>query len=261
MTAGVGRTIPVGCDPLIQFAGARIGVHEIAVGQYDERGVPVAIDRKTLSREQMNQLQAEEVRLARYIVEMGIDRALFEAASQIAHERVRYLSLDEIARFGIDGREFQESRWMVDEGPPGQLAVIKFVVEGKGEAKGGEPKQFRMTRLRLTCARSREIRVEYSRELAASDKPASMAMTTRDDAFVLAPPRAKPMIGYNDVVIEDRLARVPLAFFEGAAADDAIELRQAPDASTPDRPLPPTRLSTRGLAAAVVALTQRCRGH
>jgi hypothetical protein len=309
LTAGVARTIPLGCDPtkehddacdivkrsgkelVAEFrtartlcnsscvyaligaavrevaAGARIGVHEMAVGKYDERGAPVSLDRKTLSREQMNQLRAEEVRLERYIGEMGIDRALFDAAAQIGNERIRYLSLDEIARFGIDRREFQESKWMVDEGPPGPLTVLKFVVEAKerekgadkGGEKGGEPKPFRLTRIRLRCDRAGDIRVEFSRELASSDRPASIAVSTRNDAFVLAPPRAKPMVGYNDVVIEDRLARVPLAFFEDAAAGEAIEVKQAPASAMPDKAAPPTRLSTLGLAAAMRTLAPRCR--
>jgi len=297
MTAGVGRTIPRGCDPLQEHedacdqvkrsgrellaelrtartlcnsscvyaligaavrevaAGARIGVHQIAVGRYDERGMPASLDRKSLSPAQLKQLQAEEVRLARYVGEMGIDKALFEAAAQIAHERIRYLSLDEIARFGIDRREFQESRWMVDEGPPGPLAVIKFVVE----AKGSEPKEYRITRIRLTCARGGEIRVQYSRELASTDRPASIAVTLRGDAFVLAPPRNKPELGYNDVKIEDRVARVPVAFFAEASTGDGIGIRQAPDASVPDKAAPPTRFSTHGLKAAIGVLAQRCR--
>ena len=132
MTAGVGRTIPRGCDPLKEHeatcddvkragrellaelrtartlcnsacvyaligasvrevgAGARIGVHEIALGRFDERGQPAPQDRKTLSAEQLRQLRAEEARIARYVAEMGIDKALFEAATQIVHERIRY---------------------------------------------------------------------------------------------------------------------------------------------------------------------------
>lgn len=301
MTAGVARTIPVGCDPTKPHeaacddlkrsgrelmaelrtartlcnsscvyalvgaavrevgAGARIGVHQMAVAKYDERGMPGLLDRKNPSPEQVRQLQAEEARVARYIGEMGIDKALLDAAAQVSHERVRYLSLDEIARFGIDRREFQESKWMLDEGPPGPLTVIKFVVEAKGGDKSGEPKQFRTTRIRLGCDRSGEIRVQYSRELASSDRPTSIAVTTRNDSIVLATPRAKPMPGYNDVVIEDRLARAPVAFFEEAAAGDGIEITQAPESATADKVLPPRRLSTQGLSVAIGALAQRCR--
>jgi len=301
MTAGVARTIPVGCDPIKAHeaacddlkrsgrdltaelrtartlcnsacvyaligaaarevtAGARIGVHQMAVARYDERGMPASLERKSLSPEQLRNLQAEEARLARYVGEMGIDKALLEAAAQISHERVRYLSLDEIARFGIDRREFQESKWMLDEGPPGPLAVIKFVVEAKAGDKSGEPKQFRTTRIRLSCDRPGEIRVQYSRELASSDRPTSLAVTTRSDSFVLAPPKAKPMLGYNEVTIEDRLARTPVAFFEEAAAGDGIEVIQAPGSATADKALPPRRLSTQGLSVAISVLAQRCR--
>jgi hypothetical protein len=307
ITAGVGRTIPRGCDPVRDqeaqcdalkrmsrellgrellaelrtartlcnsscvyaligaavrevAAGARIGVHEIAVGRYDDRGQPAPVDRKSLSPEQLRQLQAEEVRLARYVGEMGMDKALFEAAAQIRHERIRYLSLDEIARFGIDRREFHESRWMLDEGPPGPLAVIKFMVEAKGSDKGsGEAKQYRATRVRLTCGRPGEIRVEYGRELASADRPVSIAVTTRGDAFVLAPPGSKPVLGYNDVQIENRLARVPVGYFEEAAAGEIIEITQAPGSPMPDKPPPPTRLSTSGLSDSFGMLAQRCR--
>jgi len=297
MTAGVGRTIPRGCDPATPrddtcdvvkrsgrellaelrtartlcnsscvyaligaavrevAAGARVGVHEIALGKYDGLGMPAPLDRKSLSPEQLKQLRAEETRLARYVGEMGIDKALFDAASQIGHERIRYLSLDEIARFGIDRREFQESRWMADEGPPGPLAVIKFLVE----AKGSEPKEYRTTRIRLRCGRAGEIAFELSRELASTDRPASIAVTTRGDAFVLPPAKGKPVLGYNDVKIEDRFARVPFAFFEEVAAGETIEIREAPDAAMPEKALPPTRLSTGGLSTALGSLAQRCR--
>ena len=103
-----------------------------------------------------------------------------------------------------------------------------------------------------------EIGVEYGRELASSDRPGSIAVTTRGDAFVLAPPRrAKPVLGYNDLEIEDRSARVPIAFFEEAG--DLIEIKQAPDRAAPDRPSPATRLTTHGLSEAIRLLAQHCR--
>jgi hypothetical protein len=133
ITAGVGRTIPRGCDPLQEHeavcdslkragrellaelrtartlcnsacvyaligarvrevgAGARIGVHEIAISRYDERALPVPVDRKSLSQAQLKHLQAAEVQLARYIGDMGIDKALFDAAAQIAATRSCWL--------------------------------------------------------------------------------------------------------------------------------------------------------------------------
>ena len=296
MTAGVGRTIPQGCDPaqpregacdaikrsgrelvaklrtvrtlcnsscvyaLIGAkvrevtAGARIGVHTIAFGEFGQDG---SVKSKTgaLSREDKAKLKAANEYLARYIVSMGIDRDLFEAAAAINHERVRYISRDEIARFGIDRREFHESLWTVDEGPPGPLVVVKFLTEKKGK----EPKQYRTTKIELACTRARDIRVTFSRELAATDKPASIAVSARGGDFVLPPRRGKPIAGYNDIEMEDRVARVPIAFFEDAAAGDTIEFAEAPDISALDKPPPRTKLSTGGLRHAIGVLSQRCR--
>ena len=67
------------------------------------------------------------------------------------------------------------------------------------------------------------------------------------------------MLGYNDVRIEDRFARVPVAFFEDAAAGDAIEIAQAPDISLPDKPSRPLRLSLDGLAESIGTIAKRCR--
>ena len=67
------------------------------------------------------------------------------------------------------------------------------------------------------------------------------------------------MLGYNDVQMEGRLARVPVAFFEEAAAGDAIEITQAPDISMPDKASRPTRLALDGLSESIGILAKQCR--
>ncbi len=60
---------------------------------------------------------------------MGVDVRLFDLMLQVPHESIHYLSRDEIVRFGVDGREFQETRWdTVDLGTP-ELWAVKFFVE------------------------------------------------------------------------------------------------------------------------------------
>jgi hypothetical protein len=297
MTAGVARTIPQGCDPAQEresacdtikrsgrditaelrtvrtlcnsscvyaligakvrevTAGARIGVHTIALGEFDKDGSVKSARTGPLSVEDTGKLKDANAYLAQYIVAMGIDRALFDAAAEIKHERLRYISRDEIARFGIDRRDFHESAWTVDEGPPGPLVVVKFLTENKGDAR----KQYRTTKIELGCARSRDIRVTFSRELAATDRPASIAVSARGGDFVLPPRRGKPILGYNEIEMEDRVARVPIAFFEDAAAGDAIEFAEAPDIAALDKPPRRTTLSTAGLRHAIGMLSQRCR--
>jgi hypothetical protein len=230
-------------------------VHTIALGEFDKDGSVKSAKTGPLSAEDTEKLKAANASLAQYIVAMGIDRGLFDAAAEIKHERLRYISRDEIARFGIDRRDFHESLWTVDEGPPGPLVVVKFLTENKGDAR----KQYRTTKIELGCARSRDVRVTFSRELAATDRPASIAVSARGGDFVLPPRRGKPILGYNDIEMEDRIARVPIAFFEDAAAGDAIEFAEAPDIAALDKPPRRTTLSTAGLRHAIGILSQRCR--
>ena len=68
-------------------AGARVGVHAIALGAVDEGGQIKPIIKETPSRTDAANLKRANEQLAQYIAEMGIDRGLFEAAAGIRHER------------------------------------------------------------------------------------------------------------------------------------------------------------------------------
>ena len=65
--------------------------------------------------------QAHE-HIREFLREMGIDDALFRAASAIPFESKRFLERDEMARFGIDRREFGETAWqLVDKPAPAMV--------------------------------------------------------------------------------------------------------------------------------------------
>ena len=225
----------------------------MVLGEFDKSGAVIGRKKSAPTRDEAEKLKTANMHLETYIVVMGIDHRLVEAATAIKPDRLRYLSRDEIARFKIDAREFHESRWTVDEGPPGPLVVVKFVTEAKGD-----PKQYRTTKIELACGRPGEIRVTFSRELAATDRIASIAVSARGGDFVLPPRRGKPILGYNDIEMEDRLARVPIAFFEEAAGGETIELTEAPDIAALDKPPRKVKLSTAGLKGAIEELGKRC---
>jgi hypothetical protein len=66
-------------------------------------------------------------RIQEYLREMGIDEGLFRAAAAIPFESKRYLERDEIARFGIDKREFGETQWWFSDTSVPQLNKSVFV--------------------------------------------------------------------------------------------------------------------------------------
>lgn len=291
MTAGVGRTIPQGCDAtklrdqscdavkrsgrelsaelrttrtmcnsscvyaLIGAsvrevaAGTSLGIHSIAIVRTDRNG-----RRKKESAPSRD--DAEKIRLvtrlvANYVAAMGVSRALVDVAAAIPHDKVHAVTRDEIARFGIDRREFHESRWMADDETPGRFGVFKYIVE----AKPAEPKQYRTTLIRLGCTVPKQVLVQLGRELGSSEKPASVAVAAPGSSVALSL-SGKPKVGDNGIEIELRVARARLAFFEEAAAKGELELVELDIMS--NAPAHRVKLSTAGLAPAIGAMAQRC---
>jgi len=238
-------------------AGSRLGVHSGKVVLFRlADGTAIAPGPGTEARERRS-LERLNDKIDRYLKEMKIDPQLLRAANEISHDRVRFLSRDEVARFGIDRRDFQESRWMVDEGPPGPFAVIKFITE----AKGNDRDQYRTTHLRLTCLDAKSLRIDFSRELATDDGGVAVPiqLTTQESWLVFRPRRSKPVSGYNDVLIDDRVERVPIDTLQAASAASTIDIAEAPQRVQVDRPPRVTKVSTAGLASSLTALRERCR--
>jgi hypothetical protein len=295
MTAGVARTIPQGCDrsrdrdsacdalkrsgrelpaelrtartlcnsscvyALIGAAvrevaaGAQLGVHAAVVVAYHRNGGAEAP--RAPARLKAAALARANARIERYVTAMGIDRALFRTASEVSHDRVHYLTRDEIVRFGIDRRDFLESRWMSEEGRSGASTVVKFATA----AKAGEPKQYRMMQLLLACGRTGFITLGFARDLDPSDRLVSVAIAARGSEVMLSAGRAQPTVRPNGAEMEVWVAAAPRAFFDGAALDDTIEVVETPATAPLNAPLRRLKLSTAGLASSVNALAQHCR--
>jgi hypothetical protein len=79
--------------------------------------------------------QARDSRLSftrRYVVEMGVDAGLVDAALKVGSGRTRLLTQDEIARFGIETRNRYETAWLGDKDQSGRPFVLKSVTEPVG---------------------------------------------------------------------------------------------------------------------------------
>ena len=93
--------------------GAGLGVHSISILRTmirrNHEGRVLAISSTRITGNGPD-IRSAHGGVARYAAEMGIGRALIDAAAAVPHETIRYLTRGEIARFGIDPREVVESQ-------------------------------------------------------------------------------------------------------------------------------------------------------
>jgi len=295
MTAGVARTIPQGCDPLQANApacdtlkrsgrelpaelrttdascssscvyaligaavrevpiGAGLGVHSILIMQTMIRrngeGRVLATSSRRITGDAPG-IRAAHTHVARYAAEMGISRALVDAAAAIPNDTIRFLTREEIARFGIDTREFIETRWTAEAGTTGAFA--KWIME----ARGTEPKRYRVTMIRFGCS-GKLIDMRVSRRAVALDKvPLIMVKAGDRDVYFGA---ARTWFDSKGEEGETRAARVPVSFLDRAVARETVELIEAASYATAGTPLHRTSVSTAGFAPLLSALLQKCQ--
>jgi len=232
--------------------GAGLGVHSSKLVRVSRDGRV-----KMAAAGQNAQLATFNGQLRDYVRRMGVDAALFDTAAKVAPDQIHRLTRDEIARFGIDDRAFQETQWTVSEKPSQPLAVFKLVAE----AKGANHKEFRLSALRLSCASADRIRTLYIRGLASDEvgrtKVLKLAAGNRNWVF----PRWRQLASSEAIEaggsFEALLAETPLEFFESAAAGGRIDIieQEPPPSTAPPRVI---SLSAVGLAHAVEVLRQRC---
>ena len=309
--AGVGRTIPQGCDPkqrrekacdaimrsgreltadlrtratclsacVYALIGAAerevapdvgLGVHSVSVTRTIRR---MTREGKVLSSSSTRlagnapEVHDSHARLARYAAEMGIGPALIDAAAATPFETIRLLTRDEIARFGIDRREFLESAWTLEEGRSGSSFIGKLVVA----AKAGEPKHYRTTNVLLLCGRNGFITIGLTRDPDPWDKPAAVAVAWPGAEIKLmsgrAPPPVPPGVATKGMPVastpaiaakEMWVGLTPRTSLENATFGDSIELVETPAATGADAAPRRTALSAAGLASLIGTLAPRC---
>lgn len=192
MTAGVGRTLPEGCRhgvptdeacrrvlrgkpehrARLVTEGARclsacvyafVGGSDRQIARNAQVGVHSA---KMLSKDSPLSVDDIHKLLKRYVIEMGVDPGLIDAAAKVSHDRMRRLSRDEIARFGVETRGSYETSWTLYEDGSNLFYVFKSITQ----ARGAEGKGYRTSTVRLWCVGGAfGVALAYQRELPANE--------------------------------------------------------------------------------------------
>src|SRR5262249_16764711 len=186
MTAGVARTVPEGCHlsfPLddacrrlmqskrqhtakLYFGGARCGSACVyaMVGASTRHVDPGATLR--IHSGMGPEIDQTENLLRRYIIGMGVDPALVDAATKIPSRSFRGLSRGEMERFGIETRGVYQTPWFAYHGPGGEFLLLKSATYPTGDT--GD--QYRTRTVGLACSPFHpSIRFMYRQELAAKE--------------------------------------------------------------------------------------------
>jgi hypothetical protein len=294
MTAGVYRTIPAGCagaseqtcrtlkqsgqvlpaalrnmahcESACVFAligakvrqvppGARVGIHAVKLVIDWAHGPKAGYSERQMASYERTRLAEVNAKYRRHFQEMRVDVRLFERSLQVPHESIYYLSRNEIVQFGIDSREFQETRWDTLELGSPELWAVKFFVEGTAKDR----KELHTSFLRISCRNPPRASITYFRYTGSDETGAgtSMKLAAGDRSATLA--RFGSVVKTNAVesggsyITWGTLSS--FEFLESAAARDQIEMTEPGNA---DAAAHVTKLSTAGLSEAVSALRQRC---
>ena len=270
MTAGVARTVPEGCHlsfPLddacrrlmqskrehkarLYFGGARCGSACVyaMVGASTRHVDPGATLR--IHSAVGPEIDKAENFLRRYLVGMGVDPALVDAAAKIPSRTFRGLNRGEMERFGIETRGVYETPWFASHGPAGEFILLKSVTN----PTGGTGDEYRTRTVGLACSPFRpSIRFLYHQELNAKERR--------------TPPMVRAKIGDNLIDLTTLNPQKNLAAksfdlelwqLRSAIAIGSFEITEMFDESVIKKPSLVVRFSTLGLSTNIVALESSC---
>jgi hypothetical protein len=282
ITAGIGQTLPQGCRELVKadaacrslmrssrelparlkIAGgicasgcayALIGASTRLIGEgakfgvHSNRVIPRPDHAEEVRRSGPGSRQEAEQQsydlLRHYVTVAGVDPALIDLATETPHNRVHFLTREELERFGLVYGDFFETRWLRHSKPDGSIFIIKSLTQSSPS------QEHRTTNIAINCVPNTRATVMLRRELGtAENSPQPVVRLSSGEAFVLVFSHGNRGAGATEVrvlpVAADALAR--------AAASDTMVLRE--------EGVREFRLSTRGLSEALSTVPVRCGG-
>jgi hypothetical protein len=268
MTTGVARTVPEGCHlgfPLddgcrrlmqskrehkarLYFGGARCASACVyaMVGASTRHVDPGATLR--IHSGVGGEIDKTENSLRRYVMGMGVDPALVDAAAKIPSRTFRGLSRGEMERFGIETRGVYETPWFAYHGPAGEFLLFKSVTYPTGDT-GDE---YRTRTVGLACSPfPSSIRFMYHQELTAKESRTSPMIRAKigDSLTDLTTLNSQKDSVEKSLDLEPRQ-------LQSAIATGSFEFTEMFDQSK--KPPLVVKFSTLGLLENIVALKSKC---
>jgi hypothetical protein len=236
--------------------GARLGVHSGKMTRFYTDGRVIIPPQNRVTAGEKSRAAEFENELRHYVREMGIDAGLLDAASAVPYDQIRYLSRDEIARFGIDKRAFQETRWIWHLVPKSS-AVFKLTVQ----AKGADGNEYRIGMIRIFCTGANRFAVTYTRGLASGEMLVRIVPRIAVAGRAIAFPNMAQVSKLDSIDTGSSfatwVAAAPLELLEAAALADSIEIVEI-DQLKPTQVAGVLKLSTAGLRSAFATLRKSC---
>jgi hypothetical protein len=286
MRAGVGRTIPVGCDPRgkredmcerikrsgrmltaeLRFTAANcvsacvyalLGAESREVAPDADLGVHSSVafrvrDDGEVYEPAPGQLDRLNAVTRRYVAEMGIEPELLDVTFDTRSENMRYLTRREIVSFKIDPRRMIESRWTL--APSGSVpAAVKSIFEVRDHGSLED----RWSYLRLTCGQQDSMKLRYVRILSTAERETGRTVSIAGPDLLIDLPAAAA--GSEKASSAEYTASVPLASLLAAAAAPSLDIKVTFSPRDSEAWSAVTAVSTAGLAEALEELRPRCR--
>jgi hypothetical protein len=197
------------------------------------------------------ELDKAESELRHYVVTMGVDATLVDAAKKISSRTFRGLSRGEIEQFGLETRGLHETPWFSYREPSGEVVLLKSVTTATGDT-GDE---FRTRTVGLACDPLHpRIRFMYRQELTSNESRfPPMLRAKLGDTLIDFTTTLKP----NERVLEKAFDVEPRQL-RSALEKGRFEIVQMPDQLTIKTETVVVKFSTSEVASGLAARESSC---
>lgn len=223
---------------------AALGVHSPKI-VFNFHGAPQPDAAVIAAADQRGHERADRM-VAAYLTKMGIDAGLLRVADSVKFEDIHILTREEIARFGLDRREWVETPWMFERNGLNMMHKVA-AVRAPGETS------FRLLQWHVACFDTNRFALDFQRPAPGTANYTTVAIAASD---------AKPVYFSSPPVkrsgIEQWILRAPRPTLQQLLDRPQVELTENALFADGHRAPQTTKLSNEGWSGALETLLATC---